>query len=278
MGFALGPHAAAAGFRLRAFDSVGSTNGEALLAAAAGEAGPVWLVSDNQTGGRGRRGRVWLSPKGNLAATLLITVGAPVVPLSSLGFVAGLALHRALCAAVPAVTVEMALDAAHGASGSSPARLQLKWPNDVLACGAKLAGILLEAQPRRDGGTALAIGIGVNVAAAPEGLPYAAVSLAGLGAGVTAEAVFAALSDAWLECDAIWNDGRGFSAIRDLWLARAAGIGAPVAVQVGPDVMRGTFETLDDMGRLVIRRADGTRAEITAGEVHFGVVASLKAG
>lgn len=277
MDFALGPHAAAAGVRLRAFDSVGSTNGEALLAAADGETGPIWLVSDHQTGGRGRRGRAWLSPKGNLAATLLLTVRSPAAPLASLGFVAGLALDRALGVVAPAIAVDIALDAARGTL-ASPARLQLKWPNDVLLSGAKLAGILLEAQPRPDGGTAVAVGIGVNVAAAPDGLPYPVACLADLGASVSAPAVFAALSDAWLEVAAIWDDGRGFAAIRDLWLARAAGIGAPVAVRIGPDVMGGTFETLDEMGRLVIRRVDGTRAEIAAGEVHFGAVASLKAG
>src|SRR6185503_8262211 len=105
-------------------------------------------------------------------------------------------------------------------------RFELKWPNDVLAGGAKLAGILLESAVLSDCGYALAIGIGVNIVAHPAGLPYPATSLAALGAAANAETLFLALSDAWTANARDWNDGRGLASIRNRWLARAAGLGA----------------------------------------------------
>ena len=110
-------------------------------------------------------------------------------------------------------------------------RFELKWPNDVLADGAKLAGILLESAQLDGGRYALAIGIGVNVVAHPDGLPYPATSLAALGADVDAETLFLALSDAWTSNARDWDEGRGLARIRQNWLARAAGLGSDVAVQ-----------------------------------------------
>ena len=122
-----------------------------------------------QTAGRGRRGRQWESPHGNLAATLLIVPDADPTLAATLGFVAGVALNRALSAiSCPAALVKIGIDGADALDGSG--RIALKWPNDVLADGAKLAGILLEASKLPDGRHAVAIGIGVNVVAAPHGL------------------------------------------------------------------------------------------------------------
>ncbi len=132
-------------------------------------------------------------------------------------------------------------------------RFELKWPNDVLADGAKLAGILLESAQLDGGRYALAIGIGVNVVAHPEGLPYPATSLAALGADVDAETLFLALSDAWTANARDWDEGRGLARIRKNWLARAAGLGSDVAVRVDGNVVRGVFETIDDDCRFVIR-------------------------
>ena len=118
------------------------------------------------------------------------------------------------------------------------------------------------------------IGIGVNVLHAPEGVPYPVTSLADCGADVSAETLFTALAEAWVEQEALWNEGRGFAAIRDRWLERAAGLGAPIAVKIGEDVLRGTFETIDDEGRLIVRAGDGSSRAISAGEVHFGAAAT----
>jgi BirA family transcriptional regulator, biotin operon repressor / biotin---[acetyl-CoA-carboxylase] ligase len=272
--FALGPTARAAGYRLRGYDSVGSTNAEAIAAAAAGDFGGVWFAARQQTAGRGRRGRQWESPRGNLAATLLIVPEADPTLAATLGFVAGVSLNRALSAILPGGLVKIGIDGADALGGS--ARIALKWPNDVLADGAKLAGILLEASKLPDGRHAVAIGFGVNVIAAPQGLPYPATSLTDLGVSRTAEAVFEALSDAWVEAFGLWDDGRGIGDVLKHWRASAAGIGAAVAVNQDGEVLRGIFETIDDGGRLIIRADDNRRIAISAGDVHFGATASAR--
>jgi BirA family biotin operon repressor/biotin-[acetyl-CoA-carboxylase] ligase len=272
--FALGPTARAAGYRLRGYDSIGSTNSEAIEAATAGDPGGIWFAARQQTSGRGRRGRQWESPHGNLAATLLIVPETAPTLAATLGFVAGVSLNRALSSILPNGLVKIGIDGADAIGGHS--RIALKWPNDVLADGAKLAGILLEASKLPDGRHAVAIGFGVNVVAAPQGLPYPATSLADLGVVRTAEDVFEALSDAWVETFGLWNDGRGIGDVLKHWRASAAGIGAPVAVNQHGDIVRGIFETIDDDGRLIIRADDNRRIAITAGDVHFGATASAR--
>ena len=272
--FSLGPKARAAGYRLRAFDSIGSTTAEAVSAAQAGDAGGIWFVATEQTAGRGRRGRVWVHTPGNLAATLLIVPDADPALAATLGFVAGVAIGAALDAVLPPGTVKIGLDGADGLDGRS--RVALKWPNDVLADGAKLVGIGLEATKRDDGRHAVAIGIGVNVVAAPRDLPYPATSLAELGVTRSAQDVFEALSDAWVEIFSLWNDGRGIGDVLKRWRASAAGIGAPVAVNQNGAIVRGIFETIDDAGRLIVRANDDSRIAITAGDVHFGATASAR--
>lgn len=272
-GFWLGPKAAARGYRLNGFDSIGSTSTEAARAAAAGDSGDVWFCALKQTEGRGRRGRVWETASGNLAASLLIVPDCDPAISATLGFVAGVAMNRALRQVVPGAVVKQGID---GADGQEGARIALKWPNDVLADGAKLSGILLEAQKRPDGGMAIVIGMGVNVVAAPEGLPYPATSLKALGYDISAETVFAALSDAWVDTIEVWNSGRGVGDVLSLWREAAAGIGADVAVSRDGEVIRGVFETIDEAGRLIVRANDNRRIAITAGDVHFGGTASVR--
>ena len=166
---------------------------------------------------------------------------------------------------------------AAGRADEHRSRFELKWPNDVLADGAKLAGILLESAQLDGGRYALAIGIGVNVVAHPDGLPYPATSLAALGAEADAETLFLALSDAWTANARDWDEGRGLARIRSNWLKRAAGLGSDVAVQVDGNVVRGVFETIDEDCRFVIRARGGEMIRIAAGDVHFGAVASAGA-
>ncbi len=269
MGFSLAPTAAAEGYRLEAHDSVGSTNALALNHAKAGDPGKLWVVSTRQESGRGRRGRVWATPSGNLAATLLLVETYELRLAATLGFVAGLALADALDAVVPHRRIAIAADG----GGRGAERFELKWPNDVLSDGAKLAGILLESAILDGGRFALAVGIGVNVVAHPADLPYPATSLQALGADVDAERLFLALSDAWSANRRDWDRGRGLTRIRQRWLSRAAGLGSEVAVRVDGNVVRGVFETIDEDCRFVIRAGAGT-VTIAAGDVHFGAVAS----
>jgi BirA family transcriptional regulator, biotin operon repressor / biotin---[acetyl-CoA-carboxylase] ligase len=273
MGFELAPTAALDGYRLEAHETVGSTNAVALERAREGDPGKLWIVSKRQESGRGRRGRVWETPHGNLAATLLIIGTGELKLAATLGFVAGLALSDALAAVVPQGRIGIGVDG----GGNNHGRFELKWPNDVLADGAKLAGILLESTLLAGGGHALAIGIGVNVVAHPEGLPYPATSLAALRSKADAETLFLALSDAWSTNARDWNEGRGLAVIRNRWLARAAGLGADVAVRVEGNVVRGVFETIDEDCRFVIRQRGGEIVRIAAGDVHFGAVASAGA-
>ena len=273
--FVLGERARAGGYRVVGFDSTGSTNSEALAAAAAGDPGGLWFAARQQTAGRGRRGRPWSSPHGNLAASLLLVPDADPAVAATLGFVAGVALTRALAQVVPAALVRLGLDGADGAAANGPARIALKWPNDVLADGAKLAGILLEAQKRPDGRHAIVIGFGVNVVAAPGGTPYPATSLRDLGFERSAEAMFEALTVAWVDSFALWRDGQGIADVLAEWRKAAAGIGAPVAVSLSSGVVRGTFETVDEAGRLILRADDRSLLAVTAGDVHFGVAASI---
>ena len=255
MTFAVGGRAELAGFRVSGFDTVGSTNALALQAAREGDAGRHWFAALAQTEGRGRQGRNWSSQKGNLAASLLLVFDEPG-DRSGLGFVAGVALIEAVTAIAPGI------DAA------------LKWPNDLLVTGKKTSGILLEAQSTGSGKQALALGIGVNVVAAPADLPYAATALAEHGFVLKAEDVFAALTDSFAEVHALWRDGEGLADVLTLWRRHAAGIGGPVAVDTPAGRLSGTFSALDDGGRLMLRDAAGNVHAVSAGDVYFGSVRS----
>jgi BirA family transcriptional regulator, biotin operon repressor / biotin---[acetyl-CoA-carboxylase] ligase len=272
MPFTLGSRALSAGYRLAAFESIGSTNAEAMSSARDGERGPMWFVTSEQTAGRGRRNRPWIAPRGNLASSILevIDVAPPVA--ATLGFAAGLALETALR--------NVSKKASPNSAGTEHMKFLLKWPNDVLVGSAgpqKLAGILLEAEAVADNQLAVVVGIGTNVVAAPEGTPTPATSLAALGIDVGAEELFGALSDSWAEFRGVWDVGRGFGEIRQLWLERAAGLGQPVAVHTGAATVEGIFDTIDETGCMMVRTSDGTRVPISAGDVYFGTAASAGA-
>lgn len=268
MTVSLGSRASPAGYKLAVFDKTGSTNSEAMSSARAGERGPMWFVTTEQTAGRGRRQRAWIAPRGNLASSILEVLDVTPAVAATLGFAAGLSVE----AAVRAVSIEAALRA----GGTDPFRFSLKWPNDVLAGRRKLTGILLEAETVSTG-LAVVVGIGTNVVGAPEGTPTPATSLQALGIQVSAEELFHALSDAWVEFRGIWDNGRGFAEIRKRWLGRAAGLGEKVAINTGASTVEGIFDTIDEAGCLIVRTADGRRVPIAAGEVYFGAAASAGA-
>jgi BirA family biotin operon repressor/biotin-[acetyl-CoA-carboxylase] ligase len=251
----LGGRAASHGACLTFYDELDSTNDEAKRRAQAGEPGPMWIVAARQTKGRGRLGRIWTSLDGNLHASLLLSGFGPPLVAPQLGFVAGLAAISAL------------IDAT-GAGG----RFALKWPNDVLLDGGKLAGILLEGvqQPPSptapQGGFACVIGIGVNCAFSPEGVAGPVSDLSRLPAAPSAGALFARLSDRMDETLELWAGGAGFPALRELWLARAAGLGGPIVASLGQEKIEGRFDTIDAAGRLIISTPSGARV-VEAGDV-----------
>jgi BirA family biotin operon repressor/biotin-[acetyl-CoA-carboxylase] ligase len=251
----IGPRAAAAGHRHVVHERLDSTNSEALRLVRAGEGGPLWIIALDQTAGRGRRGREWISGDGNLAVSLLLTLAVTPAVAATLGFVASLAVAKMCRTLAPR------------------AAIALKWPNDVLADGGKVAGLLLESESQPDG-LAVAIGIGVNLAAAPQGMTYPAAVLS--ERPIPVAAALPALTDCWIDYAAIWDDGRGFGEIRRLWLDQARGIGQSVSVRAENRVTCGVFETLDEQGHLILRATDGVHA-ISAGDVYFGDAATLAA-
>jgi len=233
------------GLGLHMHESLDSTNEEARRLAVAGERGPLWILAHEQSAGRGRRGRAWVSERGNLFATLLTRAAPPVA--AQLAFAAGLAAGETMAALAP------------------NARMTLKWPNDVLLDGRKAAGILLEGLIE----DALAIGVGLNLAHHPQVTEFPAISIAALtGSAPDPRDGLLRLAGrmaAWYE---IWNGG-GFATVRTAWLARAAGLGAPIRARLQGSEMEGVFENLDEDGALLLREASGVLTRITAGDVFF---------
>ena len=236
-------------------DRLDSTNAEGARLAA-GLTGPAWVLAREQTSGRGRRARAWASPPGNFHGTLVLkpTESPDTVALRS--FVAALALRDAFVAIT-----------------GLPQAFALKWPNDVLLNGGKVAGILLESSTSGAGVSALCIGIGVNLIAAPDAtqvepgalLPVSLVAETGLR--LTPEAFLNHLAPAYARWESVFT-AEGFAPIRAEWLAHAARLGQRIIARTGRDTREGLFETIDASGNLVLR-TDGGPIAVPAAEVFF---------
>lgn len=230
-----------------------STNAEALRRAAQGEPGPLWILALRQTAARGRRGRPWAMAPGDFAASLLTRPPGSPAEAALRSFVAALALADALTEVT-----------------GRPERFALKWPNDVLLDGGKLAGILLQT-----GGApmALAVGVGVNLSAAPdaEALEPGAVPPVGLRAATGLVIAPEAFLDLLAPAYAAWEArlaAEGFAPLRDAWLARAARLGEPIRARLPGREIAGRFETIDLTGALVLATPEG-RVVLPAAEIHF---------
>ncbi|HZG08512.1 MAG TPA: biotin--[acetyl-CoA-carboxylase] ligase [Allosphingosinicella sp.] len=225
---------------LRTVSETGSTNDDVALLAAQGAPDGLWLRADRQTGGKGRQGRVWISPPGNLYASTLVRLRAGDPPAPTLALAAAVALHEVAAAHAP------------------QAPILIKWPNDLLCGGAKLAGILLER-----GGDSVVVGFGVNLAHHPEGLERATASLAKLTGATPDPAAFledlAAAFARWL---ARWR-GEGLAPVRAAWLKSAHPPGTALATPEG----EGLFDGLDAAGALRLRLASGEIRTLHAGDV-----------
>ena len=227
------------GWRVARWPKLDSTSNEARAQALAGDAGRLWVLADEQTAGRGRHGRVWQSPKGNFFGSALIVDPCEPALAPQIGFVAGVALRRAV-----------------GDLGAAP--IALKWPNDLVSDGAKLAGLLIEGVQPPGRKLCVVVGFGVNLVASPAGLPYAATDLSRLDApGVSPLLLLERLTLRFDEALAIWKRGAGFAAIREIWLAAAAGLGQPIRISDPRGVREGIFEGLDAQGRMTMRSSTG---------------------
>ena len=230
------------GWTLVALQSVGSTNDEAARLAAAGAAEGTVVWAREQTAGRGRRGRHWASPVGNLYTSAIVRPDCPAARAAELGFVAALAVADMVPAGRP---------------------VRLKWPNDVLVEGAKVAGILPESSIGADGQAEhVILGIGVNVGFAPE-LPE--MRYPGACLGGTVEIALETLAAALAQRLARWRRD-GFEPVRAEWLAKAGPLGLEVDVKLGEELVRGRFAGMDREGALLLDTAAGPR-RIVAGEL-----------
>lgn len=232
----------------------GSTSKDALRLALQGEALPLWVVAGRQTEGRGRAGRSWVSLPGNLQASVAIVCQAPLARAGQLALVAGVALFDAVRETSPL---------------AETLSLRLKWPNDLLIGGAKVGGILVEStMARGEPGFLAVIGIGLNVAQAPDVVDRRVTSLAACGVTASAEDVFQALARRMTEWLEVWGDGRSFEpAVRSAWMARGGPLGEQLAVSAAGGTVMGRYAGVDFQGYLVIETPNGAYHTVTHGDV-----------
>lgn len=246
-----GPECKAMGpWRIRSYARLASTSDLCVQLAASGEPDGLAVRADEQSAGRGRSGRAWHSAPGNLFLSVLLRPAGNTAKAGFYALLAGVAVREALASFLP-----------------DPAALTLKWPNDLLLAGRKLAGILLESASAPEGGLAwLVIGIGANLASAPSIASRATASLADAGIAppspeAAAHAVLARLGH--------WRtilESEGFPPIRTAWLAHAHPLGAPLAFRAAGGVRTGRFAGLTTTGALRLETGAGIET-FASGEV-----------
>ncbi|MBB3411327.1 BirA family biotin operon repressor/biotin-[acetyl-CoA-carboxylase] ligase [Rhizobium sp. BK316] len=240
--------------RHEALSDTSSTNTECLARARAGDGGLLWVTAERQTGGRGRRGRPWVSERGNLYASLLLIDPAPMERLASLPLAIAVAVHQAVRSVLP--------------PGAEP--LEVKWPNDILIGRKKTCGILVEGERLADGRHAVVIGIGINVSVMPDNPIYPVTCLRDQGSAASPEELFAHLFASMADVLDIWNEGQGIAEITARWRAVACGIGEKITVNLPDRSISGYFAGIDDNGLLMLDTGTGRMMPIAAGDVFFG--------
>ena len=252
-----GLEALPAPFRVVGYDLLGSTNDRAKAFAREGAGHGLAIWAREQTSGRGRQGRDWRSPPGNLFLSVILQPNVAIDRLGELSFVAAIAAAEAIAGAI-----------------ADPALVRLKWPNDILLDGGKVAGILMETESAPSGGVHwVVLGLGVNVVSAPVGLPYRAVAMAEFGATRDCAEMAAAVLT---QIDVLWRlwAAEGFAPIRERWRVLGHRPGDRLSVRQGDGVVEGSFVDLDADGALVLETATGS-IRIMAGDV-FPVAAASR--
>ena len=238
------------------FERIDSTNSEAHRLAQQGERGPLWLWADEQTGGRGRLGRAWVSEPGNLYATFMFPISVGPEVAAQVSFVASLAVHDLVAVLLPNI------------------KPLIKWPNDVLIDGAKFCGLLAEVAASNP--TTIALGCGIDLTHAPPDMAYPVTALARHGDISGIESILHILDAKLSSRLAAWNEGRGFALIRGAWMERAAGLNGKAVAKVGDKDVRGTFRGLAADGALILELVDGTQKHIHAGDARFAAIEALR--
>ncbi len=233
----------------------GSTNAEAARIAAKGDEGPMWIMADRQTAGRGRLGRQWCSLEGNLHASLLVTLWCEPEEITQVSLLAGIVLSEAINAAAAASPKSLAN------------RPVLKWPNDLLIANAKCAGVLVETTAVPNGSCRGVLGFGVNIAESPNIPDRPATSLAANGLRTTPGALLEHLDQATRGAFKILASPQGFNELRQRWLSQSMPLGSPLIVTTGSDVCHGGFSGLATDGALLLTEESGLVRRITFGDV-----------
>ncbi|AGK57461.1 biotin/acetyl-CoA-carboxylase ligase [Hyphomicrobium denitrificans 1NES1] len=241
--------------RILHIDETDSTNADAMRLALKGEDLPLWVIAGRQTAGRGRAGRSWVSPEGNLYTSIAFCCSAPMENAGQLSLIAGISLLEAIRA-----STDLAQDAP----------LRLKWPNDILMGAAKMGGILVESTSARGSPGFLAIvGFGLNLSSHPDDLGRTVTSLSRHAQAPTPTALLASLAEQfprWLD---IWRNGDDFAAVRRAWMERAGPIGEAMTVNSKDGPISGTYRGLAETGAL-LAEVDGQVREINHGDVALG--------
>ncbi|MEM9122175.1 MAG: biotin--[acetyl-CoA-carboxylase] ligase [Pseudomonadota bacterium] len=236
------------------YDRIDSTNAEAQRQLAQGREPPFVVIAREQDAGRGRRGRSWASPRGNYFATHVVAVDAGSPPIQQVSLVTGLSVHRTI--------VDLGVD---------PARVEIKWPNDVLIDEKKVAGILLETQSGTDDQKTLCIGIGINLVAKPTGAlrrePITLKDLVAPSVNLNVEGIAQQLSDTLHREITQWRE-EGFSALKPSLIERLHGIGRPFLLEVEKGrTERAVLTDIDDAGQALFCDSDGKRITHIAGDI-----------
>ncbi len=246
-------------FRIETIAEIDSTNRWVREMALAGAAEGLALRAERQSAGRGRLGREWVSPPGNLYLSLLLRPPRRLAEIGGLAFLAGIAIAEFLTTILP-----------------DPAAIRLKWPNDVLVDGRKIAGILIEAQnaatltPSAGEGDRCAfvvLGLGLNLVSHPQGALYPATDIRSAGGrDLSPEEATHGILEKLRPLYALWL-ASGFAPIRDLWLALAAGLGEPMTLRLGTETLTGLFRGIDGDGHLQIALDSGDSRSIAAADI-----------
>ena len=238
-------------FQLFSYDNVDSTNEEAKRLAKKGIPDGAIVWAKEQSSGIGRRGRKWVSAKGNLFFSILLRPNCSVPEAMQLSFVTSLSIMEIIDDVLP-----------------ESVNVNCKWPNDILVENRKISGILLESQSKPKGDIDwIVIGVGLNIKSFPKDLEFPATALIREGAKdyMCAGIMLELFSHHFLSIYKTWEKF-GFETIRIAWLSRVAWLGKKISVRLEQETLKGEFKNLDKDGALILLQ-NGVERRITAGDV-----------
>ncbi|MGI4776458.1 MAG: biotin--[acetyl-CoA-carboxylase] ligase [Janthinobacterium lividum] len=245
-------------YKLLIFDSIDSTNSEAIRLAKTKPIGDFVIWAKSQTSGRGRAGKDWQSNIGNLYVSILINNYIPFTVQPQLAFVTALAVYD--------VVSNLIMENESGVSKN----VKIKWPNDILVNNKKISGILLESLALNNKNSFMVVGIGININSHPT-LTQPSTDLSAESAKQQdLEQVLSLLMISFDKYFCLWKKD-GFLKIREEWLGKAARLGELITIKNNNDEFRGIFENIDINGNIELKDDKGQLSTHLAGEILFGI-------